>query len=59
MINGEPAVGEPSLLAVFEAAGVASSPARLDGSPRIVARWIARQVSRMQLGEPGFEVEVH
>lgn len=56
MIDGEPGVGETSLIAVFKATGVEARPAQLDGSPRLVARWIARQVSRMQLQEPGFEV---
>jgi cytosine/adenosine deaminase-related metal-dependent hydrolase len=56
MIDGEPGIAEPSLLAVFKATGVDSSPADLDGSPRVVARWIARHVSRMELQEPGLEV---
>lgn len=56
MIDGEPGVAEPSLLAVFKATGVDSSAAELDGSPRLIARWVARHVSRMQLQEPGFEV---
>ena len=56
MISGEPAIAEPALAPLFDAAGVDSSPALLDGSPRLVARWIARRVQRMQLQEPGFEV---
>jgi len=56
MVGGEPGVAEPSLLAVFKATGVDASPAELDGSPRVIARWVARHVSRMQLQEPGFEV---
>ena len=56
MVGGEPGVAEPSLLALFKATGVDASPAELDGSPRVIARWVARHVSRMQLQEPGFEV---
>ena len=56
MISGEPAVAEPSLAGVFEANDIEHSPALLDGSPRLVARWIARHVLKMQLAEPGFEV---
>jgi cytosine/adenosine deaminase-related metal-dependent hydrolase len=56
MISGEPAIAEPSLRGLFDATGVDVSSALLDGSPRIVARWIARHVQRMHLQEPGFEV---
>jgi cytosine/adenosine deaminase-related metal-dependent hydrolase len=58
MIDGRAVVAEPSLARVFDATGVAASPAALDGAPRLVARWIARHVSNMQLQEPGFEVPV-
>ena len=56
MIDGKPAVGETNLQKVFEAARVPSAAASLDGSSRIVARWIADRVSRMKLQEPGFQV---
>jgi cytosine/adenosine deaminase-related metal-dependent hydrolase len=56
MIGGKPCVGEASMAAVFTAAGVSSVPARVDSAPRLVAAWIGRHVSRMQLQEPGFEV---
>jgi cytosine/adenosine deaminase-related metal-dependent hydrolase len=56
MIDGKPAVSEPALQRAFDAARVLCSPASLDGSPRIVARWIADRVSRMRLHEPGFDV---
>jgi cytosine/adenosine deaminase-related metal-dependent hydrolase len=56
MIDGRPCVGEPALANVFAAAGVATQTATLDGDTRLVARWIGRHVSRMQLQEPGFEV---
>jgi cytosine/adenosine deaminase-related metal-dependent hydrolase len=57
LIDGKPYVGEPSLAAAFTAAGVTSMPAWVDGAPRRVASWIGAHVSRMQLHEPGFEVE--
>ena len=56
MIDGQPAIGEPGLSAVFDAAGVGRMPARVDGTARVVARWIGARVARMQLQEPGFEV---
>jgi cytosine/adenosine deaminase-related metal-dependent hydrolase len=56
MIGGEPAIAEPSLSRVFDANDVDTSAALLDGSPRLVARWISRHVSKMRLSEPGFEV---
>jgi cytosine/adenosine deaminase-related metal-dependent hydrolase len=56
MIDGKPCVAEPPLAGAFEAAGVAAMAARVDGAPRMVARWIGRHVSQMQLQEPGFEV---
>jgi cytosine/adenosine deaminase-related metal-dependent hydrolase len=56
MIDGRPAAGEPALRGAFDAARVPWTPASLDDSPRIVARWIADRVSRMQLQEPGFGV---
>jgi cytosine/adenosine deaminase-related metal-dependent hydrolase len=56
MIDGRPAVGEPELAPAFRAAGVASMPARVDGSPRLVAKWIGSHVARMHVREPGLEV---
>lgn len=56
LIDGEPRVGEPALNGVFVAAGVETAAATLDGTPRTVASWIARHLSRMALREPGFEV---
>jgi len=56
MIDGEPGVAEPALSQAFDAAGVPFAKATLDGSPRIVARWIARHVAQMQLQETGFAV---
>ena len=57
MIDGQPRVGETSMATVFRAAGVEASDATLDGAPWLVAGWIGRQLSKMTLGEPGFEVQ--
>ena len=56
MINGKPAVADPALGAVFQATSVSTTAATVDGAERMVARWIGRHVSEMQLQEPGFEV---
>lgn len=56
MVDGKPCVAEPALRPLFDAARVAAMPASVDGSPRIVARWIGRHVAKMQLQEQGFEV---
>ena len=56
MIGGKPAIAEPSLARAFEASAVETSQAVLDGSPRLVARWIGRHVREMRLQESGFEV---
>ena len=56
MISGEPVIAETSLSRVFDAAGIDTAPALVDGSPRLVARWLAKHVWKMQLSEPGFEV---
>jgi cytosine/adenosine deaminase-related metal-dependent hydrolase len=58
MIDGMPAIGEPELMPAFRAARVPSIPARVDGARRIVAKWIGARASRMQLQEPGFEVNL-
>lgn len=56
MIGGQPYAAEPQYARAFDAAGVSTDDAVLDGTPRIIARWIARHVSTMRLQEPGFQV---
>lgn len=56
MVEGRPAVAAPDLSGVFSATGTAVLPARVDGEPRLVARWIGRRAARAGLREPGFEV---
>jgi cytosine/adenosine deaminase-related metal-dependent hydrolase len=57
MIDGKPGIAEPALKQTFDATGVPTMRARVDGAPRLVARWIGKHVSRMRLQEPGFEVQ--
>jgi len=56
MVDGAARVGEPAMAPAFASAGVATMMARLDGSPRLVARWIGRRVEEMRVQERGFEV---
>ena len=56
MIDGRACIGEPSMASVFASTSVDARPATVDGSPRLVAAWIARHVAGMSLQEPGFEV---
>ena len=56
MLDGRPQVGEPDMQTVFEATGVATLAAVLDGTPRLVARSIGKHVANMRLQEPGFAV---
>ena len=57
MVAGAPAVGVPELGDVFAASRTPAVDAAVDGSPRLVARWIGRRAARLSVGEPGFEVE--
>ena len=56
MVDGAPVAGAALLSAVFKASGVATMEASLDGTTRVVAKWIGRRVAAMKLQEPGFEV---
>jgi cytosine/adenosine deaminase-related metal-dependent hydrolase len=58
MVDGVPAIGEPELLPAFTAARVTVAGASVDGCSRVVAKWIASRVARMQLQEPGFGVHL-
>ena len=57
MVAGAPAVGVCELRDVFAAARTPFVNATVDGSPRLVARWIGRRAANLSSGEPGFEVE--
>lgn len=56
MMAGRPLVAERQFAKVFSALRESITAVRVDGSPRLMARWIADRASRMQLREPGLEV---
>ena len=56
MVGGAPLFGDRALRKVFDARRQTYTPAIVDGTEKFVARWIARQVARMQLAEPGLEL---
>jgi len=39
--DGAPCIGDPDLAGWFEAAGIETVPATLDGRPKLLARWLA------------------
>jgi cytosine/adenosine deaminase-related metal-dependent hydrolase len=57
MIDGAPLVVEERLENVFGACRQPFRRIRVDGSPRLLARWIASRAARLRLTEPGLEVE--
>jgi cytosine/adenosine deaminase-related metal-dependent hydrolase len=56
MVDGVARVGEPAMAPAFAATRTPVLPATLDGTPRLVARWIGKHVAGMQVKEAGFEV---
>jgi hypothetical protein len=56
MVDGRCRVGSPQLATVFAHLGTRAVEVVLDGSPRLLERWIARRASRLRLREPGLEV---
>jgi cytosine/adenosine deaminase-related metal-dependent hydrolase len=56
MIDGEPRVADPALVDVFDATRTEWLPATVDGTPRLMARWIGRHIAQMTLQEPGLRV---
>lgn len=57
MRDGVALIADPWLADVFRARREDSVPTRVDGSERRLATWIARRVSRLELREPGLEVD--
>jgi cytosine/adenosine deaminase-related metal-dependent hydrolase len=57
MIDGAPMVADRALERVFIARREPYVRAKVDGSERLLAKWIARRVSKMSLREPGLELE--
>ena len=56
MVGGVPAIAAPELREVFAATRTDTTEACVDGSSRIVARWIGRRAAELAFPEPGFEV---
>jgi hypothetical protein len=56
IVGGVPAIAAPELAEVFVATRTDTIDACVDGSPRIVARWIGRRAAALRFPEPGFEV---
>ena len=56
MVGGVPLVGGPEMQPVFAACGQRFATVKVNGAERLLTSWIARQVARMTLGEPGLEV---
>ena len=56
MVGGLPMAAHADLIAVFDHTRTPAKPVVLDGSPRLLAAWIAERTARLSLGEPGLEV---
>ena len=56
MRDGLPMVATPDLADIFRARRESFAPVRVDGSERLMAKWIARRVARLIMAEPGLEV---
>ncbi len=56
MRDGVPLVGDAALTPVFRFARVPFATVRVDGHPRLLARWIAGRAARLRVHEPGLEV---
>ncbi|MBI1876374.1 MAG: amidohydrolase family protein [Acidobacteria bacterium] len=57
MVGGQPRVGEPTMAAAFDAVGIRTVRACLDGRPRILDSRIATRLARSGLQEPGFTLD--
>jgi cytosine/adenosine deaminase-related metal-dependent hydrolase len=57
MIDGTPLVADPALAGVFAARRAGFRRARVDGLPRLLARWIADRASALEVDEPGLLLE--
>ena len=56
MRDGQPMVATPDLADIFRARRESFAPVRVDGSERLMAKWIARRAARLIMAEPGLEV---
>jgi cytosine/adenosine deaminase-related metal-dependent hydrolase len=57
MIDGTPLFADTSLESTFAARRTAFRRVRVDGSPRLLARWIVNRASSLGVNEPGLEME--
>jgi cytosine/adenosine deaminase-related metal-dependent hydrolase len=57
MRAGAPLVSVPEFDGVFRARGDTYASARVDGSRRLLAKWIARRAAELTLREPGLEID--
>ena len=57
MSDGEPLVSDERLAEVFRVRREPCTRARVDGSERFMAQWIARRAAKLTTGEPGLQVE--
>src|SRR5262245_17600832 len=57
MIDGAPLVADGALQTAFAARRAAFRRVRVDGSPRLLARWIVDRASALAVCEPGLELE--
>jgi cytosine/adenosine deaminase-related metal-dependent hydrolase len=56
MVGGRPLVARPEMMTVFEHTRTAAARVVVDGSPRLMAGWIAARTARSALAEQGLEV---
>lgn len=56
VIGGEPRCGDETMAEVFKATDTAVEAVRVDGEPKLLARWIAQRLRRSQIAEEGLEV---
>jgi len=57
MTDGAPLIGEPEMAPAFRASRTDAMTARVDGAPRMLARWIGWRTAGHAVKEPGLEVE--
>lgn len=57
LVGGAPRYGDPALAAAFAAAGTATTPAQVDGRPKLLARAVAQRLGRLGVAEPGVRAD--
>jgi cytosine/adenosine deaminase-related metal-dependent hydrolase len=56
MIDGQPLVSAKAFRSAFDAARTPAVPVEVDGSPRLLSRWVARRTSYATVAERGLAV---